>query len=310
VLRRVKQLAPGCLLAAACFNPFAAPAAEVRVTGSRVNLRAAPRADAEVVGQSEDGAVLNAPDGVSGAWVKVQAPPHARAWVYGDLLQDGKVRVSAAQVRSGPGINYAVIGRLTEGAEVRVVDSHAGGEWLRIEPPPGVMVWISADHVTARQAAPSAPAPRASPSTAASAPAPAPPAAEAGPGRKPPLPVGNTAVLPTPAPRPAPRAAASGAPTEPAGTRAPNRLAADKPQGERVVVEGSLTRSVLVWRRPSRYAIVGRDERGRAETLCYLQDDWQRLVPLIGKPVRAIGIRYWVQGVRNPVVVVESITAE
>jgi uncharacterized protein YraI len=309
VLRRLAQLAPGLLLAVACLTPHAAQAVEVWVAGSRVNLRAAARANAEVVCQVDEGTVLDAPDGITGEWVKVRAPAHARAWVYGDLLQNGRVRVSAAQVRSGPGINYAVIGRLTEGAVVRVVDSHADGEWLRIEPPAGVMAWISADYLAEARPAPAPQAdvraPDDTPVPSAPTTAPVPAAVEERTGRKPPLPAAGAAA--SPAPAVSPPAATAKPPRE---TRPPKRLALDRPQGERVVVEGKLVRSVLVLRRPSRYSIVGRDARGRAETLCYLQGDWQRLMPLIGEEVRAIGIRYWIQGVRYPVVVLEDIATE
>jgi uncharacterized protein YraI len=311
----------------------------VDVTDDRVNLRAAPREKAEVVGQAMRGDVLSAPDGITGEWVKVSPPPQAAAWIYGDLVKDGVVRVSAAQVRAGPGINYTVIGRLRQGDTVRVTDSPAEGEWLRIDPPADSFVWISAQyvnlsgqsaHTTSGEASGTGvepteveptgaePAGGVPPVSLAGANAPAAPPKPSAqpPQRKPPRPASVPRTPPSrqvaePARQPA---AGLPAPSEPAPVArsldTPGPLVAGKPQGERVVVEGALAQySALVWRRPSRFSIVGRDAQGRPYAVCFVQGDANRLRPLVGKRVRLTGRRYWVQGVRDPVVTADEIAA-
>lgn len=278
----------------------------VQVTSERVNLRAAPRPNAEVVGQVSRGDVLTAPDGITGEWVKVVPPRHANAWVYSDLIRDGVVCVSAAQVRSGPGINYRVIGQLHQGDAVRVTGTHGDGEWLRIEPPADAFVWISAEYVKPEGQADTAIA-TPPPIAVVEAPSGSPPVTESS-SRKPPRPARYTA--------PPPRSSAEASPV-PEPTRAVSASekmvgsldAPGKPQAERVVAEGTLLRSMLVWRRPSRYSLVGRDERGRSHTVCFVQGDWRQLSPRVGSRVRVTGERCWVQGVRDPVVTMREIVA-
>ena len=63
-----------------------------------------------------------------------------------------------------------------------------------------------------------------------------------------------------------------------------------------------------VWRRPSRYRLVQRDNQGRALTVCYVIGDGSQLENLLGKNLLVGGKEYWVQGVRHPAITAERIT--
>lgn len=51
-------------------------------------------------------------------------------------------------VRSGPGVQYAVISKLTNGAQVKVTGQAAAGDWLRIALESGEEGWIAAAYAT------------------------------------------------------------------------------------------------------------------------------------------------------------------
>ena len=70
---------------------------------------------------------------------------------------------------------------------------------------------------------------------------------------------------------------------------------------------GRLRPAGFIWNRPARYRVIGQDERGRAVTLCYLMDSGRDLDRLVGKAIVVSGREYWVQGLRLPVLVAESI---
>ena len=161
----------------------------VAVKGERVNLRAAPAAEAEVVGQ------VSAPDrlvlqgSLADPWVKVTPPDSLDLWIFAELVTDGKVNVNKAQVRAGAGLNYHAVGQLQQGDAVEVRGKV--GDWLKIAPFPTAAVWVTNSYVEAC-APPSPPTPE--PAQAAPAPAPEPPAPE------PPAPVASLVLqAPTPA---------------------------------------------------------------------------------------------------------------
>ena len=130
----------------------------VRVTGSRVNLRAKPGLNFEVVGQSERDAILLAKT-FQTEWVEVIPPSGTKAYVYSAMVRDNLVAVDELNVRSGPGINYSPIGRLKRNMLV-VVTGSFGDEWLEIDAPADCSLWVSADYVEpTRPLAPAAPIP-------------------------------------------------------------------------------------------------------------------------------------------------------
>ncbi|MBN1558055.1 MAG: SH3 domain-containing protein [Lentisphaerae bacterium] len=291
------------MLSFLCCSAAAAAAAadvEVTVTADRVNLRAEPSLRAEVVGQASEGDRLTATPPLDAEWVRIVPPPQVSLWLYGELVEGDRVRVSAAQVRAGPGINYKVVGRLDKGQTVEPTGRR--GDWLSIEPPPGAYLWISGRYVRRVEDKPR-PAPVQQAAGPPAPPVPAPPSA----AMKPPLPA-DTVRAPAPPAARHPAREAGSAPAPPALTG--RTLVPGKPQGTRVIETGVLRRAMFVWRRPSRYSLAKRDEKGRYYTACFVLGDPDTLGALAGKPVRAAGRLYWLQGVRDPALVAESVAGE
>jgi len=294
---------------------------KLRVTGDRVNLRALADSTSEIVGQVSTGDILytEAPDG---EWLAVAPPPDTDVWVYRELVVDGVVAVSKLRVRSGPGISYRPVGRVSKGD--RVEERGRQGDWLKIAPPPDCAVYIHRDFVE-RADAP-APAVKKPP-----APKPAPPpdpVTRAAPAvTEPPQPVRPPPARPTPRPArppkwaeqrrrspPSPPAAVAPAPARRAPLRRPDaihpdRLVDARIQGVDAAVDGVLRRAVFVWRRPSRYRLVNYDAAGRAVTKYYVVGRDAELAAALDRRVRIEGETYWVQGARHPVLLAEDLTA-
>ena len=327
--------------------------APVTVTGDNVPLRAAAEVNAESIGTVNRGTVLQTTGRTDGDWVQVQAPASAAVYVYGSLVADGAVAVNTAQVRSGPGIGYRVLGVLSRGASLDVRERV--GEWLRVAPPAGaVPVWVERAHLAGRAAPPPAvpsrptapaPAPQEptrAPASAPSRPAPAPTPEPVPAPRPDPTPVEPPVAVERPSRPPAPTATSTPErvtwvrpperpltpvqPTRPvrplveddAGVTVPNAAAAavrldlieGAPQGMHISVRGIVRPAGLSWFRPSPFRLVSPRGSVRVETLCYLYGPPRALSGAVGRPVRMTGRRYWVQGVRHPVVIPESFVFE
>jgi TolB protein len=62
------------------------------------------------------------------------------------LAADGPqltVKVATLNLRQGPGTNYAVIGKLTQGAQVAIIGRNAAGDWYQVRPTGGSTGWVS-----------------------------------------------------------------------------------------------------------------------------------------------------------------------
>lgn len=140
-----QQIEPLTLFAvvAVAFAGFISASATqlVTVNADRVNLRAAPDANSEVVGQVSSADTLVLQGSISDAWVKVTPPAAIDLWIFGSLVKDGKVTVSKAQVRSGAGLNFNVVGQLQNGDPITIRGKV--GDWIKIAPFPTSAVWIT-----------------------------------------------------------------------------------------------------------------------------------------------------------------------
>jgi uncharacterized protein YgiM (DUF1202 family) len=304
--------------------PAVCPAldAKVRVTADRVNLRAAAEPEAEVVAQVSEGEILVVRGGPTGEWVAVEPPPRVDLWVYGDMVRDGIVSVARLRVRSGPGINYRPVGQLDRGDTVDV--RAQVGDWLKVGPPRGTSLYIHSRYVS--------PVPPPSPPAAKRVnerpvAAVAPPAVAAGP----PSPPGPVAPRTDEPARVAAGTAAAGTGTPAQGaeqehrgavaTRPPTPAAAEPPpfalagrelaisraQGRPARHEGALRRVGFLWRRPSKFRLVGGAGNRSSETVCYVLGNEQQLESLLGKDLTIQGREYFVEGLRYPVVIPERI---
>jgi uncharacterized protein YraI len=342
VRRRAVVLAVVFLVAAWAVQPARA-ASKLRVTADRVNLRASPGADSEVVTQCARGDVLTATE-TRGEWVRVAAPASADVWVYEELTENGTVVAPSTQVRSGPGINYTVLCTVPKGTSLTVRGSRVG--WLQVAPLDGCYLWVSAQYTEPADKPPAAPPP-ARPAQEAPKPPPSAPASPSVVEVTPPPPIGPPPVPPSPAsrfgvlklPAPAPRRAAAvraapqqpeqpaveprqaaqpaaetKPPEQPVAAPAPAQVAAapaaDASQGALVIRSGVLSLAAWVWHRPAKYRLVQEDRNGYAVTVCYVAGSDATLAPLVGARLVIHGRESVVRGVRHPLLVPEHIARE
>jgi len=89
------------------------------------------------VGTAED---PKAPADEPKEWVEVAAPAGTKVWIFAALVDSNSktVRAKKANLRAGPGRNYAEVGYLVEGAVVQ--ELRAADGWLQISAPEGAVV--------------------------------------------------------------------------------------------------------------------------------------------------------------------------
>lgn len=257
-----------------------------RVKVDRVNLRARADTTAEVVGQVAVDERLQV-NSVSQEWVQVVAPDALDLWVHRDFVKDGVSTVNRLNVRAGAGINYTVVGAL--GRDDHVTVRGQFGEWLKIAPS-NCYVWVSRDLVDLLYPAQLAEAPRVPVEVAAPASSGPTPAGEP--------PAGIVAEEPSRAP---------GTPAPALSAPPPDlRLVPLEGQGRLVQREGELKPAPFAIGRPSKFRLVRRDGP-QYVTLCYVRGNSAQLHALLDQRLVVRGREYWVQGVRQPVVVLERI---
>jgi hypothetical protein len=89
------------------------------------------------VGTAED---PKAPADEPKEWVEVAAPAGTKVWIFAALVDSNSktVRAKKANLRAGPGRNYAEVGYLVEGAVIQ--ELRAADGWLQIAAPEGAVV--------------------------------------------------------------------------------------------------------------------------------------------------------------------------
>jgi uncharacterized protein YraI len=271
----------------------------VRVTGERVNLRARPNPQAEVVGQVAEGEFLIVKT-FKNDWVEVLAPDKVDLWIHKEFVVDDTVIASTLNVRAGAGINYSVVGSLAKGDKVQVRGQF--GDFLRIAPPSACSLWVSSslvqeyrpDQPRASAAAEKPAAPSAAPATDAA-------------------PAGSRRAPPPASPRPLEQASAAA----PAGPAAEGASASRPPpsdldliplegQGRIVQKDGVLRQVGFMFGRPASFRLV-QDAGPNASTICYIRGNREQLMSFLGQRMTIRGRQYWVQGVRYPLVIPDQI---
>ncbi len=277
------------------------------VTGDNVNLRSRPEVTSEIVGQVDSGDILITGAGSTNQWIEVSVPESIGLWVYEELVRDGRVSAASLRVRSGPGISFRSVGKISRGRKVEVRDKH--NQWLEIDPPPECSLWISAEYVKPfkeQEEAMELPVKYQAVSIRA---------ADADEAREeiimPPRPAEDEAVHESEfTEKPAEKT-----PTEeeyakiivlPRELRNRNLIDFEE-QGKLVEYKGVLRPSGFVWRRPSEYRLVRRGSSGRAVTVCYVIGDSSVLKDREGHTIIVYGRQYWLQGIRQPVVAARQL---
>ncbi len=124
------------------------PPGPIVTTGS-ANLRSKPSMSAEILVSLKKGQELlqvgtaedpKAPADEPREWVEVAAPAGTKVWIFAALVDSNTktVRAKKANLRAGPGRNYAEVGYLVEGAVVQ--ELRAADGWLQIAAPEGAVV--------------------------------------------------------------------------------------------------------------------------------------------------------------------------
>lgn len=143
---------------------------EVMVTADRVNLRAAPNGNSEVIGQVMYEERLTLKGDLSEPWVKVGIPERFHVWMYSKLIRNGKVAVNAALTRAGAGLNYSVVGEIERGTLLE--ERGTFGDWTKLAPLPQCFAYITNGYVAAVSPAASSAAPEARPAAPVAEPLP------------------------------------------------------------------------------------------------------------------------------------------
>jgi uncharacterized protein YgiM (DUF1202 family) len=201
------------------------------VKKDRVNVRGQANVKSEVVTQLRKGEavtileeipVTKPKKGEPAAWARIQLPPNTPVWVYAPYIETaGKtVNIRRVNIRSGPGENFSILGRLERGTPVKEIRTVA--PWMEIESPTNAFAFVAADLLEKAPAAAPAPTLAAAtpPPTTSTAPATnaiaetAPPVAE----------TAKTEPAPAPAPDtpPAPAAISENKPTPPVTSTSSN----------------------------------------------------------------------------------------
>jgi uncharacterized protein YraI len=289
------------IAAAAAGAARAAEPVTAKVLSDRVNLRAKPDSQGDVVTQVDRGATLTVKS-VDGDWVEVVPPDNAAFWVHRDLVSSNMVSATRLNVRAGAGINYTSVGALERGAAI--VPRGVLGEWIKIAPLPAFSLWVSRPLV---EVAAPPPPPMV---VAVSAPPASLPAAPAVAGRSLPPPVGPGAIArplapPGPLATAAPPAVAASAATVPPPP-ADLKLIPLQGQGRLILVEGEVKPAEYLLGAPAPHRLT-KHVGNTWTTICHLRGNRAQLDGFLGRSIRVKGREYWVQGSERPVVVVESI---
>ena len=137
---------------------------------NKINVRGQAKINSEVVTHLNKGQLVTVLEEITikkpgtdepAKWAKIALPASSFAWVNTSFVDANKTVVpKKLNLRSGPGENYSVIGRLEKGATVNVTDTK--GDWSKIEAPAGSYAFVAAhllskDPTDIAKASPAAP---------------------------------------------------------------------------------------------------------------------------------------------------------
>ena len=134
---------------------------EGTVKGSKVNVRGQATLNSEVVTQLNKGESVVIIEQVrakrAGAkdpkyYYKIALPANTPVWVSAAFVKDNKVSATRLNVRSGPGENFSVLGRLTKGTPV--VEIRKMDQWLEIEATDSVHGFVATSLVNKNEMVP------------------------------------------------------------------------------------------------------------------------------------------------------------
>ena len=225
-----------CALAAWA-TTVAAAETRMQVSAAATPIYAQASASGQKVGTATQGEILFVAR-VEGDWAAISPPDRLDLWLNKDFIEGNRVVAKSIQIRSGPGIEYGIVGTLERGAPV--MPRGEQGEWCKIAPPSSTILWVKNGDLTEvrthtapiQNVAPVPEPPKPVPAPPTPAPTPATPAPVPQPAAAAPQPSAQPAPMPapeqtSPAPAAPPKAPAKVTPSTPGATPPP--AAAPKP---------------------------------------------------------------------------------
>ena len=142
-------------------DPISGPGPAV-VRQNNVNVRGKAAINSEVITRLTRGQKVNVLEEVTlskpkqdepAKWLKISLPTNATVWAHASFIDSANntVKPNRLNLRSGPGENYSVVGRIEKGTAVVPIEHK--GEWVKLEPPPSAYGFVAA-HLLAKEAAP------------------------------------------------------------------------------------------------------------------------------------------------------------
>ena len=132
-----------CLAALTTTAASAAAQQMVSVKGSTLNMRSGPGTHTEVLWELNRGYPLKV-TARKGRWLQVSDFENDRGWVARSLTGSAPhhiVKSRVANMRSGPGTQHSIVGKVEYGEVLRTREKRA--DWVRVERDSGKMGWIA-----------------------------------------------------------------------------------------------------------------------------------------------------------------------
>ncbi len=120
-------------------------------TEKNVNVRGQAAINSEIVTHLKRGDVVTVLEQVTlkkpgadepGKWAKVSLPAGTAVWIHAGFTEGSKVKANRLNLRSGPGENFSILGRIDKGAEVHELERK--GEWIKIQAPAAAYAYAAA----------------------------------------------------------------------------------------------------------------------------------------------------------------------
>ena len=125
------------LLAMASTSAMAETRMQVSVASTPVYTQ--PSAGAQQLGNATSGEIVFV-SRIDGEWAAIAPLDRHSVWLNKDFVEGNRVIAKNIQVRSGPGVQYDVVGSLERGAPVMPLGEE--GEWCKIAPPSSATLWV------------------------------------------------------------------------------------------------------------------------------------------------------------------------
>jgi len=146
-IKRISRILFFLLLVAWSTCGQAAGITMVSVAGEKVNLRKGPSAQSQIIWELGKGFPLRV-IGSQGKWLKVSDFENDVGWIYKDLVSSkphlvvkaNKNSKARSNIRSGPGIQYKIVGKAEYGVVFETLKRGKG--WVQVRHENGLTGWV------------------------------------------------------------------------------------------------------------------------------------------------------------------------